>query len=77
MPTGVQHPDGNQWAPENIAIMDFSNEHNFVLSANFHGGSLVANYPWDYTYALTPDNDLFIQAALTYTSHNSSMYNVS
>ena len=77
MPTGVQHPDGNQWAPENIAIMDFSNEHNFVLSANFHGGSLVANYPWDYTYALTPDNDLFIQAALTYTSHNSSMYNSS
>ena len=77
MPTGVQHPDGNPWAPENIAIMNFSNEHNFVLSANFHGGSLVANYPWDYTYTLTPDNDLFIQAALTYASHNSSMYNSS
>ena len=75
MPTGIQHPDGNQWAPETIAIMDFSNAHHFVLSANFHGGALVANYPWDYTYTLTPDNDVFIQAALTYTSHNSSMYN--
>jgi len=35
----------------------------------------VANYPWDYTYTLTPDNDILIQAALTYSSHNSSMYN--
>jgi hypothetical protein len=75
MPTGIQHPECNQWAPETIAIMDFSNARNFVLSGNFHGGALVANYPWDYTYTLTPDNDIFIQAALTYTSHNSSMYN--
>ncbi|MCB5247552.1 MAG: M14 family zinc carboxypeptidase [Candidatus Cloacimonetes bacterium] len=72
---GNQHPDGNAWAQENVAMMDFCNGHLFVLSANFHGGALVANYPWDYTYTLAPDNDLLIQAALTYTIHNPPMYN--
>lgn len=72
---GNQHPDGNPWAHETIAVMDFGNLHNFVLSANFHGGALVANYPWDYTFALAPDNALLIEAALTYAHHNLPMYN--
>lgn len=72
---GDQHPDGSAWAQENIAMMDFSNQHNFVLSANFHGGALVANYPWDYSYTLAPDNDFLIQASLAYSSHNLPMYN--
>jgi hypothetical protein len=74
---GDQHPDGNAWAVENTSVIDFCNAHNFVLSANFHGGALVANYPWDYTYTLAPDNDLLIQAALTYSSNNQPMYNSS
>ncbi len=78
MPFGINpNPDGNPWAPENIAMMNFLAERNFVLSANFHGGALVANYPWDYSHSLTPDNDLLIQAALTYSSNNSAMYNSS
>lgn len=38
----------------------------FVLSANIHGGALVANYPFDGTIdgqrqkSLTPDNDVFV-----------------
>ncbi len=72
---GNQHPDGLPWAEENVAMMEFCQERNFVLSANFHGGALVANYPWDYTYTPAPDNNLLIQAALTYSSHNPSMYN--
>lgn len=75
MPTGEQHPDGYAWAPENIAFMNHANQHNFQLSANFHGGELVINYPWDYTYTLTPDNDLIHEAALTYARENSSIYN--
>lgn len=75
MPTGEQHPDGNAWATENIAIMDLCNDHSFILSANFHTGALVMNYPWDYTYALTPDDDLCQAAALTYSMHNLPMYN--
>ncbi len=27
--------------------MRWSNDYDFVLSANMHGGSLAANYPWD------------------------------
>ncbi|MCK4640078.1 MAG: zinc carboxypeptidase [Candidatus Marinimicrobia bacterium] len=41
------HPDGNQWQPETVAMMDFADQHHFVLSANFHGGAEVVNYPWD------------------------------
>lgn len=33
--------------PEIQAMMDFSAQHNFVMSANFHGGAELANYPWD------------------------------
>ncbi|OQC05301.1 MAG: Carboxypeptidase T precursor [Candidatus Cloacimonetes bacterium ADurb.Bin089] len=75
MPTGNQHPDGEPWAAETIAVMDFSNAHDFDLAINFHGGSLVINYPWDYTYILTPDNALLIEMALTYSRENSPMFN--
>ena len=77
MPSGNQHPDGAAWAPENIAVMNHANQHNFQLSANFHGGAQVINYPWDYSYELTPDDDLIHQAALTYSIHNSTIYNSS
>lgn len=75
MPVGSQNPDGLVWQPETIAVMNHGNAQSINLSANLHGGALVVNYPWDYTYALAPDNDLIIQAALAYASNNSSMYN--
>lgn len=77
MPTGVSNPDGNPHAPENLAMMDFSNQHNFVCGINFHSGSLVMNYPWDYTYVLTPDDSMLIDMALTYSQPNLPMYNSS
>ena len=64
LPVGSQHPDGMAWQPETIALMDHSNAQSTNFSVNFHGGTVVTNYPWDYTYALSPDNNLYIQAAL-------------
>lgn len=32
---------------ENQLVMSWSKQHNFPLSANMHGGALVANYPYD------------------------------
>jgi len=32
---------------ETQAMMDFADAHHFVMSANFHGGTEVMNYPWD------------------------------
>ena len=46
-PVEGEHPDNKSWQQENIAMMDFMNNHNFTLAANFHGGAEVVNYPWD------------------------------
>lgn len=75
MPSGVQHPDGNEWAPETSAMMEILSDNSFVLSANFHAGALVMNYPWDYISILTPDDALLQEAALAYSTHNLPMYN--
>lgn len=34
-------------APETQAVMRWQQNHHFCLSANFHGGAEVVNYPWD------------------------------
>lgn len=75
MPTGVQNPDGNPTAAETQAMMDYSLQHNFIIGLNYHGGALVINYPWDYTSVLAPDDALLIDLSLTYSMHNSPMYN--
>jgi len=46
-PADGPHPDGEDWQPETIAFMNFAEERDFVMSANYHGGTEVINYPWD------------------------------
>lgn len=41
--------------PETQAMMDFAESHNFVMSANLHGGIELANYPWDTWTENYPD----------------------
>ena len=66
---------------ETLNMINWSKSHNFVLSANFHSGALVVNYPWDRNldgsdnYAATPDDKTFRSLALTYSRNNADMYN--
>jgi len=72
-------PEGRE--PETQAVMNFSSSHSFILSANFHAGALVVNYPYDSNetgssvYTACPDDQLFIELCKTYSSHNPPMWN--
>ncbi len=46
-PADGPHPDGNDYQPETVAMMKFMQMFPPVMSANFHGGAEVVNYPWD------------------------------
>lgn len=65
-PDDGQHPDGNSWQPEAIAMMDFTDTMSFIMSANFHGGAEVVNYPWDTWSRLNTDNTWWIQISRRY-----------
>ncbi len=56
-------------------LMNFQAARNFSLSANFHGGSVVVNYPWDNTYDKHPYDDLLQEISLAYSELNQPMYN--
>jgi hypothetical protein len=44
---------------ETIDMMKFLAKHRFTLSANFHSGEEVVNYPWDRWEWLHADNDWY------------------
>ena len=59
--------------------MQWSANQSFVLSANFHTGALVVNYPYDNdglgsVDSPSPDDALFEYLAATYASHNPPMF---
>ena len=58
-PHGGAHPDGNPYAQETEWFMQFAQENNFVMGANYHGGAEVMNYPWDNTYTLHADDQWY------------------
>lgn len=66
---------------ETAHVMNFSATRHFVVSANFHGGEMVANYPWDSNYngssvfSPSPENTLFHHISLVYSQENPTMYN--
>ncbi|KAJ8712882.1 hypothetical protein PYW08_008186 [Mythimna loreyi] len=67
--------------PETQAVMNWSLSEPFVLSANLHGGALVANYPYDGNPEmksgleyLTPDNPVFVHLAHVYSEAHHKMH---
>ncbi len=58
---------------ENQQVMKFQAGRKFSLSANFHGGTIVANYPWDSTYDRHPLDGLVQELSLSYAEHNPEM----
>lgn len=61
--------------PETKAIMKFQESRNFSLSANFHGGAVVVNYPWDNTYDKHPLDTFVQKLSLIYANENPQMRN--
>ncbi|KAM9010064.1 carboxypeptidase N catalytic chain isoform 2-T2 [Ara ararauna] len=69
----------SQVEPETLAVIQWISSYNFVLSANLHGGAVVANYPYDKSQdqrfrshrrtvnTPTPDDRLFQKLAKTYS----------
>lgn len=69
-------------APETAVIMNWSFGQSFTCSANFHGGSLVANYPFDNdglgsVFSPTPDENMFVYISEEYSQYNLPMWNSS
>lgn len=55
-------------APETQAVMKWQKTRNFLLSANFHGGAEVVNYPWDTSEKPSPEDSLVKELSLEYAS---------
>ncbi len=51
---------------ETLDMMKYTKEHHFVISANFHSGVEVVNYPWDRWPRLHADNTWFYNISRKY-----------
>jgi hypothetical protein len=57
---------GNVLQKETIDMVKFMRSHHFVISANFHSGDEVVNYPWDRWSRLHADDDWFYKISRKY-----------
>lgn len=55
-PVDGPHPDGEDYAYETELMMQFAEDYQFTMAANYHGGAEVMNYPWDNNYERHADD---------------------
>ena len=60
--------------PETRSMMDFMNQRKIILSANFHDGNEVVNYPWDMWPKKHADDEWYVKVSRQYadTAHKYS-----
>ncbi|WKX89640.1 hypothetical protein Q1695_008916 [Nippostrongylus brasiliensis] len=80
-PSHREASGGGDPEPETAAVMEWLKSYPFVVSANLHGGSLVANYPFDdsetgqdHIYSPTADDKLFVALAYRYARAHPRMW---
>ncbi|XP_045896662.1 carboxypeptidase M [Micropterus dolomieu] len=78
-----QQLDEEKRQAEVRAVIGWLRTESFVLSANLHGGALVASYPYDNSNrgsefvggaSITPDEDVFVHLAKVYSYNHASMH---
>ncbi|XP_068611174.1 carboxypeptidase M [Brachionichthys hirsutus] len=71
-----KEPGEDKWAAaaEVAAVISWLKTETFVLSANLHGGALVASYPYDNGGCRAPDNDVLFHLATVYSKSHASMH---
>ena len=69
----------NRSEPEVAAVIGWVLDQPFVLSANFHDGAVVANYPYDDSNldnglkSVTPDDATFVSLSRLYAARHRTM----
>jgi len=63
-PGGITDPEQK----ETTDMVKFMRSHHFVISANFHSGDEVVNYPWDRWPRLHADDDWFYDISRQYAA---------
>ena len=63
------HDNGAIYQPETMAFLTFEASRDFVLSANFHGGTEVVNYPYDNTTSKHVDHNYYEAISVEYATH--------
>lgn len=61
--------------PETQSMMKWQKTRHFSLSANFHGGAVVVNYPWDTTADQHPQLPLVLNLSKKYAGEVEEMRN--
>ncbi|CAL9682705.1 unnamed protein product [Knipowitschia caucasica] len=78
-----QSIDETKCEAEVQAVIAWLKKETFVLSANLHGGALVASYPYDNSNggdelingaSISPDDDVFVYLAKLYSYNHASMH---